>query len=443
VHRRALGHLAAIVAGIVLTPACRQVVGITDSAPEKLTATVCGMPYGTTTCAACASANCCAESSACAADATCSAYESCLGACSGDPACRSKCTIDHPVGTEASDVSAVSACLAAKCEAACELPCGGVAAYIAEPQNAAACQECITSGNACSPARAWGASVEGDAYWRCVLSAGADDVRQGCAADDGAGATLFSAFEADWQGPCMKQCAFGNYWACVGHVTWPLAQPRPLSVTVGVVDFGNASQGTRDLSAEVCTGCPCTALTPLYTGETNSKGLFSYTIDNVVDEAGHGLDGCLQISSPDVVPMYVYWDYPFSVSVGIADGTNPNELIRSVTPMEFQAYQNSLGIMQDASLGYVSGIVKDCLGFPAPGVQVKVDGDQTGIERWYGTLNLSATATDATGLVGFFNVPVGDRLLTATPIGLVRPSSLFEVASQAGVITETQIYPTP
>ena len=239
----------------------------------------------------------------------------------------------------------------------------------------------------------------------------------------------------------MKQCAFGNYWACVGQVTWPLAQPRPLSSTIGVIDNGT-SQGTPDLSVEVCTGCPCTG-TPLYTSNTGANGLFPFTIDNVVDPAGHGLNGCFQISSPDIVPMYAYWDYPLSVSVGVANGTNPNNLIRSFTPVEFQEDQALVGVTQDPSRGFVAGIVKDCLGFPAPGVQVKVDGDQTGIERWYGTLGLSGTATDSTGVFAIYNVSVGTRVLIAMPIGLDKPSSKFQVVSQAGVITDTAMYPTP
>ncbi len=162
-----------------------------------------------------------------------------------------------------------------------------------------------------------------------------------------------------------------------------------------------------------------------------------------MDAAGHGLNGCFQIASPDVVPMYVYWDFPLSVSTGIANGTTPTNQIRSVTPMEFQAYQTSLGLTQDGSLGYVAGLVKDCLGFPAPGAVVTIDGDQTRVQRWYGTLNLAATATDATGIVGFYNVAVGDRLLTVTPAGKMMPSTRFVVVSQAGVVTETQLYPTP
>ena len=424
-------------------PSCRQVVGITDSAPEKLSSTVCGMPYGTTACAACANEHCCDVSSACAADMACSTYESCLGACGGDPVCRSTCTVDHPVGTDVTAVSRLSACLATSCEAACNLPCGGVAAYITEPANAAACQQCITGGNACAPARAWGASEAGDAYWRCMLSAGADDVRQVCATDNSEGATLFDAFEADWQASCATPCAFGNYWACVGRLAWPLAKAGPVSTIFGVVDNGNTNQGTSKLSVEVCSACPCNSLTPLYTGMTDSKGLFPFTIDNPVDAAGHGLNGCYQITSPDVLPLFVYWDYPLSVSVGLENATNPNELVKSVTPMEFQAYQRGIGVTQDASHGYIGGIVKDCLGYPAPGVAVTVDGDPTGVVRWYGALSTAATATDTTGVVGFFNVPPGNRVLTATPAGKSTPSSRFVLPSQGGIITETQIYPTP
>ena len=65
--------------------ACRQLVGITESPPEDLSSTVGGLPYGTTTCASCVSANCSAESTTCAADSVCSAYEGCLGSCNGDP----------------------------------------------------------------------------------------------------------------------------------------------------------------------------------------------------------------------------------------------------------------------------------------------------------------------------------------------------------------------
>src|ERR1700677_2428390 len=85
---------------------CRQIAGISDSPPQALTSTVCGLPYGTSTCAACVNESCCASSTACAADDACAAYEGCLGQSAGDPERRSQCGIDHPGGV-ASDVIAL------------------------------------------------------------------------------------------------------------------------------------------------------------------------------------------------------------------------------------------------------------------------------------------------------------------------------------------------
>lgn len=62
---------------------------------------------------------------------------------------------------------------------------------------------------------------------------------------------------------------------------------------------------------------------------------------------------------------------------------------------------------------------------------------------FYG-MNLAAgTATDATGVGGFINVPPGTRLITARPAGLTQPSSSFHIQVAAGVVTETQMYPMP
>ena len=57
---------------------------------------------------------------ACPGDSACAAYERCLGQCSGDAECRSRCVVGDPVG-EPSEVSALSACLASNCETACGL----------------------------------------------------------------------------------------------------------------------------------------------------------------------------------------------------------------------------------------------------------------------------------------------------------------------------------
>ena len=144
-----------------------------DNPPADLSTNACGLPYGTTTCASCASTSCCAESNACVGDPDfCAPYESCLGACNGDPACRSKCTIDHPVpAVNAAPVSALSACLVSHCEDECGLACGGFAGYLSMPDAATGAHHALRRTGAAAatsaPAeRQRSATPSGAAGWR-------------------------------------------------------------------------------------------------------------------------------------------------------------------------------------------------------------------------------------------------------------------------------------
>src|SRR5580700_868830 len=94
--RRSVRLLAAAAILVGLFAACRQLVGITDSPPEDLVTSICGLPYGTNACASCVSTSCCTESTACAASAACAANQTCVGKCNGDPQCRSQCMISDP-----------------------------------------------------------------------------------------------------------------------------------------------------------------------------------------------------------------------------------------------------------------------------------------------------------------------------------------------------------
>ncbi len=131
--RLKVGPVGLAAVGVVLAFAlsCRQIAGITDSAPVDLapTSTACGLSYGTVTCAACAQAHCCDESSACQGDPVCAAYETCVGNCAGDLKCRAQCALAHAPGT-ASDVTALSVCPARRAaETECGLTCGALAGW--------------------------------------------------------------------------------------------------------------------------------------------------------------------------------------------------------------------------------------------------------------------------------------------------------------------------
>ena len=59
------------------------------------------------------------------------------------------------------------------------------------------------------------------------------------------------------------------------------------------------------------------------------------------------------------------------------------------------------------------------------------------------TDNPSATATDATAVATFFNVPPGTVTVTATPLALGKPSAHASILVRAGYETVMMLHPTP
>ncbi|MGO9834100.1 MAG: carboxypeptidase-like regulatory domain-containing protein [Polyangiaceae bacterium] len=430
-----LGIVATVIAttGVI---ACRQLVGITDNPPEDLVTSICGLPYGTNACASCVDTSCCTESTACAMDPACSAYEGCLGNCNGDPSCRSQCTIDHPVGTSP-DVSALSACLAANCDTACGLPCGGVADYLAEPDAAAACQSCFEQAAPCAHARACGTSVDCDAFVRCGLAAhvqfGAD-----CVIASDAGAAFASALVQDWTGTCAAPCGVGSEWACVGHVSWPHPASTAVDLSLSVTDFAS-HQPISGLSVSVCSGDVPNCSTPVVSGgTTDPTGRIDYTIQNLPDSDGLGLSGYWEISQSQVYgTQLLAWGFPLSTARFSHSGSLASQ---SVTQELFSA----IGITQDPSRGMISAQVFDCDGNPAPNVKITTDINDPLVHETYGISGVTTnTVTDSTGIVIFSNVPVGVATLIASPVALGKPSSNEAVLVEAAAWSYMPMPVTP
>ena len=430
----------ALVAGAATLGACRQTLGIDEyfnappdvggSSSADAATNACGLPYGTMACASCAAANCCTASTACATDPTCTSYESCLGNCNGDPKCRSQCTIDNPVGT-ASDVSALSACLAGKCEAECGLTCGAIADITSEPDAAAACQRCLAS-SACSQAEACGSSESCDGYLRCPLGFSAVDsteVCEGTGTDAGAALASATAFTSS----CATPCATGNYWACVGHVSWRSPKTATVALNFTVKDF-TSGKAVPGVDVAVCGEHDLNCTQPYTQLPTNGTGQVTLPFQNVLNSASQfGLNGHLQLTSPSIVTYLFYWGFPL-VEAQLTLYANV------VTPAEFQVETKSTGVTPDLTRGTVSPIVYDCLGHPSPGAQVTLS---TTFTNEFNTSGVAATVTGQDGIVIFDNVPAGPVDLTAVPPAIGMPSSKVSVNVQAGAVTELLMWPTP
>jgi hypothetical protein len=414
--------------------ACRQVAGITDNPPEALSTTVCGLAFGTTSCASCTNASCCQESLACSNSADCAPYATCLGGCAGDPACRSRCTADNP-GATAGEVSALNACLASKCETACGLTCGGVAGYFSEPDAAAGCQSCLL-GTACRDGNACGSSADCDAFVRCSVAAhvpfGAD-----CQGTD-AGTTLAAKVNADLAGACADACGIGGQWGCVGNVSWPHPTSSTVTLSLVTTDFNAPHPPIANLEVWICGALDLSCGSPLAEGTTDDNGSFVRNVSNQAN-LGEGLAGYWKVfSSQGYATQLLSWGVPLSA----ATFSYASSLVSEATS---QAGLTALGIAVDPSLGMISTQAFDCAGNPAAGVEVTTDiGDPNlQIRELYGVTGLKATATDSTGIALFVNVPPGVGSLTATPVAIGKPSSRQSIQVQAGTWSYMPMVVTP
>jgi hypothetical protein len=433
--------LIALVPGAALVD-CRQVAGITDAPPEKLTTSISGLPYGTPSCAQCVNTSCFAESDACAGDPSCAAYQSCFGPCAGDPACWSKCIIDHP--TTGAAVSALSACMASRCEDACDLTCGGFFGRPFPPSTATACQSCLVQAQKrCAQTRACATSASCDQAQRCINAAPTYDLVDSCLQADGvspswswnpdAGSSaLTEAFAA--QSSCGPPCA-GTDWHCVGQRSWPaLASVRiPYTLDLDVENYSPVGPESGVL-VELCALSDLDCATPITHGTTDPGGNVSLSFD-LTGAGGPGLTGYLKLTRDDLLTSYVYWGFPLS-------GTELSTRAQVVTKSANASLLQNGGIKPDPSRGNIAVATFDCQFGVAPGLTVTIepsDQETKGLDP----NGQPTTITDSNGLIFFANVPAGPAQVTVSPPGLMRPSSTVPVNVRTDGETVVYAYPTP
>ncbi len=444
--RAGIGWLCVVGAiAIASASACRQIAGISDSPPEALTSTLCGLPYGTSTCAACASKSCCAASMACAANDACAAYEGCLGACNGDAECRSQCNVDHPAG-DGTEVVALSTCLASHCETACGLTCGGIADLVSPPSAARACEQCLTTST-CGRAEACASSATCIGYLRAnsaFATVDSTEVYEAnlCASDAAAGLSVdidgvvyvcgsHATFDTDasvaqtagyfWH-DCSSACGAGSDWTCVGHVNWPPPKAPTCTITYRLTDYLTSAPVGGAL-LQVCLPNDASCQHPLVHGMTDDNGTLSLPVPNPPSLASLGLNGFTRITAPGLLTSDVWWGFP------LVEESLPLSATQVVTQAENTELLAQSQVTQRDGLGQLGVWVLDCLNSPAPGVTVTLNGDAS--TKGLSTKGAVTTTTDETGLIFFVNVPPGEVTITATPGGLGKP------------VAETRIYVQP
>jgi hypothetical protein len=461
--------LGTALTGLAL-PACRQILGLdvpfdaqTASAPEggasedgaSEATSACDPTSGTPTCVSCIRANCCSEWSSCTADPVfCAPYESCLSACNGDAACRSQCTIDHPIpATSAAPVSTLAACLAANCETECGLTCGAFAGYLSEPDASADCQSCLQQ-NACPHARACGSSAECDEFWRCFLACSTVDCKDACVEAHDAGAAEYKTLFQDFSGTCAGPCGFGNYWACAGHVGFPAAKSSSVTWTNWVYDVGNQA-AVADAAVSICGSCPCPAgNSPLLgQGQTGADGFFTVQVQQVLDPNGQAQPFCVETNASGYLTSFLYTGLPFSEpSSSIMDSLAPYVSLGIVlfSPANVQVDTDGLGGTYDPKRGMIAAGIFDCLANPADGVYVTINSNDpqvilaVPVDAGPGAgLTTRSGGLNTVGHAVFFNVAPGSYLLSATPPGFGRAIDQVTVTVAASTVTQIGVFPSP
>jgi hypothetical protein len=350
-------------------------------------------------------------------------------------------------------VSALSACLATNCETECGLTCGAFAGYLSEPATAGACQTCLEQ-NACSDARTCGTSPDCDAYWRCVRACPTIDCKQACPQDHGTGFTESSNLFNDFSGVCEQQCGFGNYWACAGHIDFPVAKAAVTTWTNYVYDISDRI-AVANATLQVCANCPCpTAEFPLLAqGTTNIQGYV--TIPIPLNQASNGQAElfCVQVSASGYDTTFFFPGIPYSEpSISISDALGPPVSLGLVlfSAMNIQKVIANLGGTYDPTRGMIAAGIFDCLANPANNVLVQIDshdptavlaepidaGAEAGLATLSGGYNTNGHAV-------FFNLAPRTYVLTATPPGFTKPVGQTTVNVAATTVSQCGLFPGP
>ncbi len=432
----ARGISATVVVGGVVAigaVACQTVLAIDgDVTVASHVVEACGVSLPAGACQACVASKCCAELGACAGNAGCKPYETCLLGCGGDYACRAKCQAAYPIAA-GPDVPTVDRCVAAECETECGVTCGTPGAFVGGDA-AVGCQECLVA-RVCGTVEACGRNLDCAELTRCVDGCVVPDCLFTCLDAHEAGVPLFTPVLIQAGTACHAACALGSNWECVGKVTWQFATSATSTMVLNLVDAGtlNAIAGS---TVRACRRDDVSCSSPLATAVADAKGRAALTMA----AAGIGFQGYFEITTPDYTPTLYFLAYPLTEPHGEAT-------VALSKPSTMMSSAALVGVTLDPSRGTVAVFARDCF-FALGGqdVVVTADGiDDKTAERYFTGNGYSATATqtDGSGFVVFFNAPITNVTVHAKPIVTGVESSKVTVFVRAGTTSYIEAFPTP
>lgn len=183
-------------------------------------------------------------------------------------------------------------------------------------------------------------------------------------------------------------------WACLGKAEMPSAVALRPSVGLTLAVLDPALQTTpAGLQVRACNRIDVDCMTPALppTG-VSSDGLVHLSLDQ-------GFNGFLEITSPTIVPFLFFVSRPLQ--------TERQETLFVIGPGSLQALAGAGDVVLDPARGFLLLRAFDCQGALVTGVQVSNDAGGQPFNFVDGLPNVGADVTDANGIVGFVNVPIG------------------------------------
>jgi hypothetical protein len=243
----------------------------------------------------------------------------------------------------------------------------------------------------------------------------------------------------------------------VGHVVYPPTKVTSIAQTLTVLDY-NTSMPVAGV--DICMSYDCqtcgSAGQVFAMGTTDMNGLWKGTLPlppvGAFGATQPTFQGCVRFSSPDITTEWGYEGFPQTNAMW---SLPPAYTATTVTADEFAMDVMAIGEAGDPSRAQISMRAFDCLGTPATGVQFASGASDAMTTIWYSGVNTTTplsepttNATNSSGLAIVFHVPAPDAgavnvSLTATPVGLGKPSSRESVSVRAGIDSIAQMTPTP
>lgn len=273
--------------------------------------------------------------------------------------------------------------------------------------------------------------------------------------------------DGDDAGITSAVSALGPAWSCVGATEEEMSLPKRARVSVTVCDFTRGCEPPLQerLTAKLCSKVDAHCISPLRDGLTTDTGTFEFDVPVGPD----GFDGYLDVVGPKarcddeeifpgfsdqlcaaledcdpedeededcMTPVYSEVMYFFNPPVT----GDEHHVFNTMRVASLLGIGESAGLPVDVSTGTIALGALACDGSFASGVTVKTNkSDVLPVYMEGGGFNADRQMTDASGVVGMFNVPSGYVSITAEVDG--QPVSTVSVLAAPSTMTFVRMAP--